>query len=170
MRPARGGAARAVLTRSISQPLRAVERRRLETLPWRPWRAVTRRSGSGHSRYVGQPCAEPPQPAVGDLVWVLGLGGEALEKPWPAIVRDVDTDGNSVAWPPAQVDGVRSYECDYLDSLTEAFGPPCGIWLSLASAGKGVPRQIDVPNCNDRFDQSSGKSLHPGPGQRGARR
>ena len=58
--------------------------------------------------------AEPPQPAVGDLVWVLGLGGEALEKPWPAIVRDVDTDGNSVAWPPAQVDGVRSYECDYL--------------------------------------------------------
>ena len=59
--------------------------------------------------------AEPPQPAVGDLVWVLGLGGEALEKPWPAIVRDVDTDGNSVAWPPAQVDGVRSYECDYLD-------------------------------------------------------
>ena len=33
--------------------------------------------------------AEPPQPAVGDLVWVLGLGGEALEKPWPAIVRDV---------------------------------------------------------------------------------
>ena len=59
--------------------------------------------------------AEPPQPAVGDPVWVLGLGGEALEKPWPAIVRDVDTDGNSVAWPPAQVDGVRSYECDYLD-------------------------------------------------------
>ena len=48
-------------------------------------------------------------------MWVLGLGGEALEKPWPAIVRDVDTDGNSVAWPPAQVDGVRSYECDYLN-------------------------------------------------------
>ena len=61
------------------------------------------------------PPAAAPSPAVGDLVWVLGLGGEALEKPWPAIVRDVDTDGNSVAWPPAQVDGVRSYECDYLD-------------------------------------------------------
>ena len=61
------------------------------------------------------PPAAAPSPAVGDLVWVLGLGGEALEKPWPAIIRDVDTDGNSVAWPPAQVDGVRSYECDYLD-------------------------------------------------------
>ena len=61
------------------------------------------------------PPAAAPSPAVGDLVWVLGLGGEALEKPWPAIVRDVDTDGNSVAWPPAQVDGVRSYECGYLD-------------------------------------------------------
>ena len=64
-----------------------------------------------------------PSPAVGDLVWVLGLGGEALEKPWPAIVRDVDTDGNSVAWPPAQVDGVRSYECDYLNHPSQDLVP-----------------------------------------------
>ena len=65
------------------------------------------------------PTAAAPSPAVGDLVWVLGLGGEALEKPWPAIVRDFDTDGKRVSWPPAQVDGVRSYECDYLDHASQ---------------------------------------------------
>ena len=68
------------------------------------------------------PAASAPQPEVGDPVWVLGLGGEALGKPWPAIVRDVDTDGN--ACPPGKkVKGFRSYECDYLDHASQDLVP-----------------------------------------------
>ena len=63
--------------------------------------------------------------------------GEALEKPWPAIVRDVDTDGNDVAWPPAQVDGVRSYECDYLDHPSQDSVPDDRL---LAFEGEGYAR------------------------------